>query len=99
MFTSYAKILFEYNNIKDKDKPWYENVRNFIEYHKDILDEIDGEEEDTDEDKMIITTGFQHFIGEKCADIDEDEFDGCNDLSFEEWSDIDYIILHYYKKW
>ena len=87
-----------YNNITDKNKQWYENVRIFIKYHIDILDEIDGEEEETDEDNIIKQKGFEYFVGEKCADIDEDEFDGPNDLSREEWWDIDYIILYYYNK-
>jgi len=87
-----------YNNITDKNKQWYENVRIFIKYHIDILNEIDGEEEDTDEDNIITQKGFEYFIGEKCADIDEDEFDGPNDLSMEEWWDIDNIILYYYNK-
>ena len=40
--------------------------------------------------------GFQLFVGEKCANIDEDEFDGPNDISSEEWELIDNIILYYY---
>lgn len=98
-FHKKLKIIFIpicklYNDIKDENKEWNENVRNFIEFHEDILDSMD----DYETDEMVCEHGFHYFVGNMCADIDEDEFDGPNDLSVEEWEKIDDIILYYYKK-
>jgi len=86
-----------YNEINDDTKEWNENVREFIKYHDDIIESID--EPDIDEfDDIITEQGFNYFVGYMCADIDEDEFDGPNDLSIDEWTQLDDIILYYYKK-
>lgn len=86
-----------YNEINDDTKEWNENVREFIKYHDDIIESID--EPDIDEfDDIITEQGFNYFVGYMCADIDEDEFDGPNDLSVDEWTQLDDIILYYYKK-
>jgi hypothetical protein len=87
-----------YNSLSKTDK-WYDNVREFINFHKDmnIKTEDYYEYNDTEIDE-IKTNGFQYFVGDKCADIDEDEIDGLNDLSIEEWENIDEIILYYYHK-
>jgi len=86
-----------YNEINDDTKEWNENVRKFIKYHDDIIESID--EPDIDEfDDIITEQGFNYFVGYMCADIDEDEFDGPNDLSVDEWTQLDDIILYYYKK-
>ena len=39
---------------------------------------------------------FERFVGDKCANIDEDEFDGPDDLSPDEWETVDDILIHYY---
>ena len=86
-----------YNEMNDDPKEWNENVREFIKYHDDIIESID--EPDIDEfDDIITEQGFNYFVGYMCADIDEDEFDGPNDLSVDEWTQLDDIILYYYKK-
>ena len=83
-----------YNEINDDTKEWNENVREFIKYHDDIIESID--EPDIDEfDDIITEQGFNYFVGYMCADIDEDEFDGPNDLSIDEWTQLDDIILYY----
>jgi hypothetical protein len=88
-----------YNSLSKTDN-WYDNVREFINFHKDmnIKTEDYYEYNDTEIDE-IKTNGFQYFVGDKCADIDEDEIDGLNDLSIEEWENVDEIILYYYHKY
>jgi len=87
-----------YHSLEDKKNKWSVNVRNFIEHHDNFdLDKnkIELNEEEEDE---IRQQGFNIFVGEKCADIDEDEFDGPDDLSSDEWTLVDDIILYYYCK-
>ena len=87
-----------YLKLEDKDDIWNQNVRAFINYHDDIVS-YDVEEEckiDDEDLEEVQEKGFQLFVGEKCANIDEDEFDGPNDISTEEWEVIDNIILYYY---
>ena len=36
------------------------------------------------------------FISEDCADISEDEIKSLNNLTNEEWKNVDDIILYYY---
>jgi hypothetical protein len=89
--------------MKDENKEWNENVRTFIEFHDDILDSIDENQdtkfgENDEDDNIIKEHGYNYFVGDMCADIDEDEFDGPNDLEMEEWEKLDDIILYYYNK-
>ena len=45
---------------------------------------------------LVTAFGGVFIVGYMCADIDEDEFDGPNDLSVDEWTQLDDIILYYY---
>lgn len=95
----FEKYICEcYLKLEDKDDIWNQNVRAFIDFHDDI--EFDKEEDKLSDEELdeVQEQGFHLFVGEKCADISEDEFDGPNDISTEEWGLIDDIILHYYLK-
>jgi len=96
-----TKLIGLYKKMKDADKYWSENVRDFIIQEMKFigLDEFEtiGDIDLSDDDKNDIKyIGFHLFVGEKCADIDEDEFDGPNDLFMHEWEDLEEIILYYY---
>ena len=80
---------------KNKEE-WYENVRRFIAIHDNIEFNIDTSDLSDQEILEIKDHGFSLFVGDNCADIDEDEFDGPNDLSIDEWETIDDIIMYYY---
>ena len=98
-------IKTDYLEQCDSNKEWYENVRNYIDITTDKLDN-DMEEIDCIEDiknklthdftDKIVTEGFHLFVSDKCADIDENEFDTENDLAVYEWETLDDIILYYY---
>ena len=85
-----------YKTLANKDK-WDDNIREFINYHENINIDIHTWLS-TPEIDEIQEQGFQFFTGDKCANVDEDEFDGPNDLSVEEWETVDEIILYYYHK-
>tara|TARA_B100001175_G_C19489306_1_gene631702 strand:- start:1484 stop:2011 length:528 start_codon:yes stop_codon:yes gene_type:complete len=87
-------IIDLYNYIKKDSDPWYINVKNFIEYHDDM--NIESPDEESEESEEIIKNNFHYFVGEKCANIDEDEFDGPNDLDPSEWELLDDILIHYF---
>ena len=93
IFNKHINELYKTLAIKDK---WDDNIREFINYHKNIKIDIDTSWLSTPEIAEIYKQGFQFFSGDKCANIDEDEFDGPNDLSIEEWETVDEIILYYY---
>ena len=84
-----------YKSLANKDK-WDDNIREFINYHENMNIDIDTSWLSTPEIAEIQEQGFQFFTGDKCANVDEDEFDGPNDLSIEEWETVDEIILYYY---
>ena len=93
IFNKHINELYKTLAIKDK---WDDNIREFINYHKNIKIDIDTSWLSTPEIDEIQEQGFQFFTGDKCANVDEDEFDGPNDLSIEEWETVDEIILYYY---
>jgi hypothetical protein len=84
-----------YKTLANKDK-WDDNIREFINYHENMNLDVDTSWLSTPELDEIQEQGFQLFTGDKCANVDEDEFDGPNDLSIEEWETVDEIILYYY---
>jgi len=84
-----------YKTLANKDK-WDDNIREFINYHENMNLDVDTSWLSTPEIDEIQEQGFQFFTGDKCANVDEDEFDGPNDLSVEEWETVDEIILYYY---
>ena len=86
-----------YKTLANKDK-WDDNIREFINYHENMNLDVDTSWLSTPELDEIQEQGFQLFTGDKCANVDEDEFDGPNDLSIEEWETVDEIILYYYHK-
>ena len=73
-------------------------MREFIAIHDNIEFNIDTSNFSDQEILEINDYGMSLFAGDKCADIDEDEFDGPNDLSIDEWETIDDIIMYYYLK-
>ena len=98
-----TKLITLYKNQENNKKKWSENVRNFINQEiqfigQDEMDTIDDIDLTDDEINDIKQRGFYLFVGEKCANINEEEFDGPNDLCIYEWEDLDNIILYYYKK-
>lgn len=84
-----------YNSVAYKET-WYENVREFIAIHSNIELNINTSDLSDQEILEIRDHGFSLFVSDDCADIDEDEFDGPNDLSIDEWETIDDIIMYYY---
>ena len=96
IFNNY--IIGLYKIIHDPKKKWNKNVRAFIKYHDKYEDELDIDTDRFSEKEIseVQQMGFDLFVEDKCADIDEDEFDGPNDLSPEEWENLDDIILYYY---
>mgnify|MGYP003982157611 FL=1 len=93
IFNKHINELYKTLAIKDK---WDDNIREFITYHENMNIDIDTSWLSTPEIAEIQEQGFQFFTGDKCANVDEDEFDGPNDLSIEEWETVDEIILYYY---
>lgn len=87
------KINNLYKSLVNKNDKWNENVRKFIEYHEEF--DVDEYENNMETD-IVNEIGMELFSGDKCANIDEDEFDGPNDLPQEEWALVDDIILYYY---
>jgi len=85
-----------YKRLANKDK-WDDNIREFINFHERMNIDEKYEYSNAEMDE-IQEQGFQFFTGDKCANVDEDEFDGPNDLSIEEWETVDEIILYYYHK-
>ena len=85
-----------YKTLANKDK-WDDNIREFINFHERMNIDEKYEYSNAEMDE-IQEQGFQFFTGDKCANVDEDEFDGPNDLSIEEWETVDEIILYYYHK-
>ena len=101
--------LYAYLSIKNPDYKWYQLVRAFIEWHDtnkysdlhtvyNMNPYVYFEKITSSSKKMseIQEKGFQMFVGEKCANIDEDEFDSENDLNVYEWEQLDDIILYHY---
>jgi hypothetical protein len=77
---------------------WYENIREFIAFHMNIHVTVNTNELSDQEIAEVNGHGFTLFVGDDCANVDEDEFDGLNDLSIDEWETIDDIIMYYYLK-
>jgi hypothetical protein len=98
IFNNY--IIDLYKSMENKQDEWYVNVRKFIEYHEENNLQGDTAHPMSARDHMleneIKQNGFQLFVGDKCANIDEDEFDGPNDLSPDEWEGLDDIIIYYF---
>jgi len=101
--------LYAYLSIKNPDYTWYQLVREFIRWHENnkysdlhtlfnMNPYLYFEKITSSSKKMceIQEKGFQMFVGEKCANIDEDEFDSENDLNTYEWEAVDDIILYHY---
>ena len=84
-----------YKTLANKDK-WDDNIREFIKYHENMNIDVDTSWLSALEIDEIKEQGFQFFTGDKCANVDEDEIDGPNDLSIDEWETVDEIILYYY---
>jgi len=78
---------------------WYENIREFIAFHNNMEVDINTNELSDQEIVEIKDEGFSLFVGDDCANVDEDEFDGPNDLAVDEWELVDDIIMHYYLKY
>ena len=99
IFNNY--IIDLYKSMENKQDEWYVNVRKFIEYHeKNNLHDDTATHTMSACDHMweneIKQNCFNLFVGDKCANIDEDEFDGPNDLSPDEWEGLDDIIIYYF---
>jgi len=96
IFNNY--IIELYQILHNPKKKWNKNVREFIKFHDKYEDELDIDPDRFSEKEIseIQKMGFDLFVGDKCADIDEDEFDGPKDLAPEEWENLDDIILYYY---
>ena len=95
IFDEYIIDLYKF--CSSDDKSWFDNVRSFIEYHEDI-ELINNIEPNKNTINQIKHDAFERFVGDECANIDEDEFDGPNDLSPDEWETIDDILIHYYNE-
>ena len=93
IFEQYIIDLYKY--CSSNDKPWFENVRAFIQFHDDI-ELVNNSEPNEETVTQIKHDVFERFVGDDCANIDEDEFDGPDDLSPDEWETIDDILIHYY---
>ena len=87
-------FLINYNPTVKEDKPWYENLNNFLVTEFDRFQES---EEDTtheftdDEEDMIISDAMQILLDK--LNVDEDEFDEHEDDV--DWMKFDAIIGHY----
>ena len=96
IFDKYINELYKSFATKDR---WDENIRDFINYHENMNIDIDTSSYlSNDEIDEINEQGFHFFVGDKCANVDEDEIDGKYDLSIDEWEKVDDIILFYYHK-
>lgn len=91
------KIRQLYHSLAYKET-WYENIRQFIAYHNSPQVSINTNDLSDHEIEEVNEHGFTLFVGDNCANVDEDEFDGPNDLSIDEWERIDDIIMYYYLK-
>jgi len=91
------KICQLYHSLAYKET-WYENIRQFIAFHKNIQVTVNTIGLSDQEIVEVNGHGFTLFVGDDCANVDEDEFDGLNDLSIDEWETIDDIIMYYYLK-
>ena len=91
------KLCQLYHSLAYKET-WYENIRQFIAFHNNIQVSINTNCLSDQEIVEVNEHGFTLFVGDNCANVDEDEFDGLNDLSIDEWERIDDIIMYYYLK-
>jgi hypothetical protein len=87
-----------YHSVACNKETWYENIRQFIAFHTNIQVTINTIGLSDQEIVEVNEHGFTLFVGDNCANVDEDEFDGLNDLSIDEWATIDDIIMYYYLK-
>jgi hypothetical protein len=78
---------------------WYENIRAFIDFHEDTEITINTNKMSDQEILVVKDEGFSLFVGDDCANVGEDEFDGPNDLAIDEWETLDDIIMYYYLKY
>ena len=101
--------LYCHIRLNNPDLKWYELVRKFINWHNDnkycnlttlynmnpyiYFHRITSSKEEINKIKK---DSFQMFISEDCADISEDEIKSLNNLTNEEWKNVDDIILYYY---
>jgi hypothetical protein len=92
--TVFNKIWEQYKEYNDHTKLWSKNVREFIKYQNKFIDEV--EEEEFVDYENVTEYVFQKFVD--TLDVDEDEFDGPNDLEPHEWEIFDMIIVHYAKQ-
>ena len=88
----FHKIIELYTEYHNEDVNWSTNIRNFIEAESKNIEELD---DDVFESNYHIAENIFHLFVNK-LDIDEDEFDGPNDLHPSEWILFDMIVIHHY---
>ena len=98
-------IIEKFNKFRNKNNIWSNDVLDFINEEKDLLEkELDIIEETEyygiKEEKLdkIRDYCFSFFTSSRCANIDEDEFDSKNDLDIYTWEIMDDILFYYYQK-
>ena len=95
----FDKHIIDLYKFVAKNKEWYNRVRAFIGFHEITDFSMYPNDLSKEEIQEIKEQGFHLFVSEKCANIPESEFDGPNDLSIEEWENLDEIILYYYREY
>lgn len=111
VFQNIITKVYKYLQQKYPDDKWQQLIYKFIDWHNNIeyedlhrlftMDMLDSNtyfEKMSSESELeeIKKQGFDMFISEKCANIDEDEIDGPNNVNEHDWELIEYIILCYY---
>jgi len=87
----YNKIMSLYKPHHNKNNTWRSNIIAFIEKEIDKIEEID---DDVFESNFhIAETIFYMFTN--ALDIDEDDFDGPNDLHPSEWIMFDMLVVYH----
>ena len=90
IFNFVWQLYIPYNN---SNNTWATNVRDFITFQSELIDEIDDTDYHTYD--SVVNNIFHMFVDK--LDIDEDDFDGPNDLHPTEWETFDMIVIHYAK--
>ena len=101
--------LYKYLQIQHPNYKWCQLVREFIWWHEHreygdlhtlfnmntdlYFERITTSQKEMDEIKK---QGLQMFLGDKCINVNDDNFDGMNDLMHDEWESVNNIILYYY---
>lgn len=111
VFQNIITNVYKYLQQKYPDDKWQQLIYKFIDWHNNIeyedlhrlftMDMLDSNtyfEKMSSESELeeIKKQGFDMFISEKCANIDEDEIDGPNNVNENDWVLIEFIILCYY---